>query len=152
MAVKPFSPSQAASQSRAAAKLKADAAASAPLVVLDSSCWIEYFRDTLRAELFAPVADFPDQLVVPIVTIYEVTKKMRRELDSSIAAFAESVMCRGRVIDIDMTVTRLATTLPLPLADSLIYATAQLHNATLWTQDAHFEGLPGIKYFSKLKV
>jgi toxin FitB len=118
-------------------------------VVLDSSCWIEYFRDTPRADLFASVAEASERLIVPIITVYEVTKKMRRELDETIAAFSESVMCRGRVIDIDLAVVRGAVTLNLPLGDSLIYATAQAHNATLWTQDAHFEGLPGVKYFAK---
>ena len=122
------------------------------LTVLDSSCWIEYFRDTPRAELFAPVAEASDNLIVPIITIYEVTKKMRRELDETIAAFCESVMCRGRVIDIDLTVVRQAAALSLPLADSLIYATAQAHKATLWTQDAHFEGLPGVRYFAKTSL
>ena len=118
-------------------------------VVLDSSCWIEYFRDTPRADLFASVAEAPERLIVPIITVYEVTKKMRRELDETVAAFCESVMCRGRVIDIDLAAVRQAITLNLPLGDSLIYATAQAHNATLWTQDAHFEGLPGVKYFAK---
>ena len=119
------------------------------LIVLDSSCWIEYFRDSPRADLFASVAEAPERLIVPIITIYEVTKKMRRELDETIAAFSESVMCRGRVIDIDLALVRQAARLNLPLADSLIYATAQAHKAILWTQDAHFEGLPGVKYFSK---
>ena len=118
-------------------------------IVLDSSCWIEYFRDTLRADLFASVAEASERLIVPIITVYEVTKKMRRELDETVAAFSESVMCRGQVIDIDLAVVRQAVTLNLPLGDSLIYATAQAHNATLWTQDAHFEGLPGVKYFAK---
>ena len=118
-------------------------------VVLDSSCWIEYFRDTPRADLFASMAEAPERLIVPIITVYEVTKKMRRELNETIAAFSESVMCRGRVIDIDLAVVRQAVTLNLPLGDSLIYATAQAHKATLWTQDAHFEGLPGVKYFEK---
>ena len=39
--------------------------------------------------------------------------------------------------------------LKLPLADSIIYATAQAHGATLWTQDAHFDGLPGVRYTPK---
>ena len=120
-----------------------------PFIVLDSSCWIEYFRDTPRADLFAAVAEAPERLIVPIITLYEVTKKMRRELDTTVAALSESVMCRGRVIDIDLTTVRQAVTLSLPLADSLIYATAQAHNAILWTQDAHFEGLPGVRYFAK---
>ena len=118
-------------------------------IVLDSSCWIEYFRDSPRADLFASVAAASDSLIVPIITVYEVTKKMRLELDETIAAFCESVMCRGRVIDIDPAVVRQAVALRLPLADSLIYATAQAHKATLWTQDAHFEGLQGVKYFAR---
>ena len=118
-------------------------------IVLDSSCWIEYFRDSPRADLFASVADASDSLIVPIITVYEVTKKMRSELDETIAALCESVMCRGRVIDIDPAVVRQAVALRLPLADSLIYATAQAHKATLWTQDAHFEGLQGVKYFAR---
>ena len=118
------------------------------LIVLDSSCWIEYFRDTSRADLFAKSAEATENLIVPIITIYEVTKKIRRELDATVAAWSESVMCRGRVIDIDLTLVRQAATLNLPLADSLIYATARLHKAELWTQDAHFEGLPSVKYFA----
>jgi toxin FitB len=55
----------------------------------------------------------------------------------------------GRVIDIDRNLALEAAANGLPMADSLIYATAQAHNATLWTQDAHFEGLPGVKYFPK---
>jgi hypothetical protein len=35
------------------------------------------------------------------------------------------------------------------LVDSLIYATARHHDAELWTQDAHFEGLAGVRYFPK---
>jgi predicted nucleic acid-binding protein len=37
----------------------------------------------------------------------------------------------------------------LPLADSIVYATAVREKATLWTQDADFDGLPGVRYFAK---
>lgn len=37
----------------------------------------------------------------------------------------------------------------LPLADSVVFATALLHDATLWTQDADFEGLPNVRYRAK---
>lgn len=118
-------------------------------LTLDSSCWIEYLRDTPRAELFASAAENPERLVVPVVTIYEVTKKLHREISARVAAYAEAIMCRGRVIDFDLTLTRAAIANGLPLADSLIYATAQAHGATLWTQDQHFDGLPGVQYFPK---
>jgi len=35
------------------------------------------------------------------------------------------------------------------MADAIILATAQAHVATLWTQDIHFKGIDGIKYFPK---
>ena len=128
---------------------RAKTAATPVWLTLDSSCWIEYLRDTKRAELFAIAAENPEHLIVPIVTIYEVTKKLRREISAKVAAYAEALMCRGRVIDFDLALSRAAITHALPLADSLIYATAQAHAATLWTQNQHFEGLPGVKYFPK---
>lgn len=123
-------------------------ALAAPLV-LDSSCWVEYFNDSNRAELFSSTVESPERLIVPIITIYEVTKKLKRELSASVAAFAEAVMCRGQVVAVDLTLIRLAVNFNLPLADSLIYATAQARHATLWTQDSHFDGLAGVRYFSK---
>ena len=118
-------------------------------IVLDSSCWVEYLRDTPRADLFATAAENPERLLVPIITIYEVTKKLRRELSPKVAAYAEALMCRGKVVDVDTALSRIAICHPLPMADSLIYATAQAHGAKLWTQDAHFQDLPGVKFFAK---
>lgn len=37
----------------------------------------------------------------------------------------------------------------LPLADSIVYATARAGDALVWTQDADFEGLPGVKFWRK---
>ena len=37
----------------------------------------------------------------------------------------------------------------LPMADSIIYATAELYNAEIYTQDKHFENLDRVHYFSK---
>jgi len=34
----------------------------------------------------------------------------------------------------------------LPLADSVILVTARSVEGTLWTQDAHIEGLDGVEY------
>lgn len=40
----------------------------------------------------------------------------------------------------------LSASLSLPLADSIMLATARSCKATLWTQDADFEGLEGVEY------
>jgi predicted nucleic acid-binding protein len=37
----------------------------------------------------------------------------------------------------------------LPLADSIVLATARRREATVWTQDSDFEGLEKVEYFAK---
>ena len=123
-------------------------AASGPLV-LDSSCWLEYLGDTPRARLYAPAMQDIESLIVPVVTVYEVFKVAKREFGARSAAEAVALMRRGHLAGIDLALAMAAADTGLPLADSLIYATAQLHNAVLWTQDAHFEGLAGVRFFAK---
>ena len=119
------------------------------LVVLDSSCWLEYFAETPYAARFDAVIANPQTLIVPVITIYEVVKKTARERGQELASMALSLMQQGQIVDLDLHLALAATAYNLPLADSLIYAMAQAHDATLWTQDQHFEGLPGVKYFPK---
>ena len=124
-------------------------AAPAAPVVLDSSCWLEYFADSDRAALYAPALKEPSALVVPVITIYEVAKKLARDLSNEVASQAVTLMQQGRVVEVDLALALAATCHALPLADSLIYATALAHGAELWTQDGHFEGLPQVRYFAK---
>ena len=118
-------------------------------VVLDSSCWLEYLADTPRADLFASAVEDPGVLVVPVLTVYEVVKKLMREAGEETATAALALMQQSEVVDVDLPLAMDAALNGLPRADSLIYATARLHNAELWTQDAHFEGLNGVRYFPK---
>ena len=85
--------------------------------------------------------------MVPVITIYEVGKKRHREHSAKVAAYAETVMCRGRVIDSDRSFGREAVTFDLHLAVSQNIATAQPPRTTLWTQDQHCEGRSGVQYF-----
>jgi toxin FitB len=120
------------------------------LITLDSSCWLEYFMDSERAPLYAPAVRHTEQLIVPLITVYEVYKKLRRELSDTIAREAVGLMRQGELIEADLTITLAAAAhTQLAMADSLIYATAQHHGAVVWTQDAHFEKLPGVKFFPK---
>ena len=48
-----------------------------------------------------------------------------------------------------LSAARISVEQKLAMADSIIYTIAQQTNATLWTQDAHFEGLPGVNYIAK---
>lgn len=74
---------------------------------------------------------------------------MRRVKDAESAHKAALHMMQGKVLGVDETLAFAAAENGLPMADSLIYATARAHQVILWTQDAHFEGLPGLRYCPK---
>ncbi|WP_202634298.1 type II toxin-antitoxin system VapC family toxin [Rugosibacter aromaticivorans] len=117
--------------------------------VVDSSGWLEYFTDSGRASLFAPAIEDAENLMIPVITIYEVCKKVLRERGENDALQIASMMQTGQVIDLDSALALEAMRYPLPMADSLIYATAMRHGATLWTQDEHFKDLPQVRFFPK---
>lgn len=117
--------------------------------VVDSSAWLEYFADTERADHFEAALSDIEHLIVPVITIYEVFKKVLRERGENDALQVASQMQSGTVVDLTQSLALEAARYPLPLADSLIYATALRWNANLWTQDEHFKDLPHVKYFPK---
>ena len=118
-------------------------------LVLDSSCWLEFFSNSPRADLFAERIVNTGALVVPIITLYEVYKVALREFGPAAANQAVALMREGQVVDIGLNLALSAAANGLPMADSLIYATALAHHVPLWTQDQPFAGLPGVRYFSK---
>ncbi|MBC7610231.1 MAG: type II toxin-antitoxin system VapC family toxin [Polaromonas sp.] len=121
--------------------------------VVDSSAWLAYFADEPNAQHFANAIEAPDSLIVPTITLLEVFKKVAQQRSEGVALQYVAVMQQGRVVVLDATLALLAATLgarhKLPLADSIIYATAQQGNALVWTQDADFDGLQGVRYFAK---
>jgi predicted nucleic acid-binding protein len=119
------------------------------LNVVDSSCWLEYFADTDRAKLFARAIEDTENLIVPTISIYEVFKKVLRERGEAQALEVAAAMRAGVVVDLDLSLALAAARHALPLADSIIYATAQHHEATLWTQDEHFSDFKDVRYFPK---
>ena len=121
-------------------------------LVLDSSCWLEVFDGGARAALYQAAVAKPQALVVPIITVFEVAKYLLRVKGEAAARRAAHYMQQGRVVDVDWAIAMAASSNGLPLADSLIYATAQAQGAVLWTQDAHFQDLPGVRFFAKSAV
>jgi predicted nucleic acid-binding protein len=123
--------------------------------VVDSSGWIEFLGGGANAEFFAKAVSDPTHLVVPTISVFEVCRWMRRELGERRALDAMALMQQGSIVELDatlaMSAARLSLELKLPMADSIILATARANNATLWTQDDDFEGLDDVKYIAKKK-
>ena len=121
--------------------------------VVDSSGWLEYFTNSPNASAFAPAIEDLARLAVPSIVVLEVFKKTFRERGELNAFTAAALMRKGRVIPLEESLALDAAMLGLehrlPLADSIILATARSLRATLWTQDADFRGLPGVRFFPK---
>lgn len=123
------------------------------MIIVDSSGWIEYLTNGSNASTFAPIiADAPGMLV-PTIALYEVFKFILRVEDQPAADRAALFMTRSQVIELDaalaLDAALLSATHRLPMADSIILATARRFVATLWTQDVDFAGLDGVRYFAK---
>lgn len=121
--------------------------------VVDSSAWLEFLADSERADLYEePILD-TGRLLVPVICLYEVFRVTSRQRSEVEALKAVATMRQGRVIefsaDLAVLAARLSLEHSLPMADASILATAYSEEAELWTQDADFEGLPGVRYFPK---
>ena len=123
--------------------------------IVDSSCWLEFFAGTATGEKVSEAIEDTASLYVPSITLYEVFKKVLLEIDEDKALMAVAHMKQGMVIALDpdlaINAARIGLEYKLPMAESIIYATAKKFNCVVWTQDAHFKGLPSVKYFEKMK-
>ena len=118
--------------------------------VVDSSGWLEYLADGPNAEFFAPPIEAVRELLVPTICVLEVFKRVLQQRGEDAALQAVALMRQGRLVDLTFSTALAAAKtgheLKLPLADSVILATARLFDATLWTQDADFEGLEHVRF------
>lgn len=121
--------------------------------IVDSSGWLEYFADEPHAERFHELLNDPEALVVPTITLYEVFKVVLRESGENKALQAIAAMNKGKVVDLTPSLALAASKLSLehklPMADSIILATAKQYDAIVWTLDSDFKNVKGVKYFLK---
>ena len=113
--------------------------------VVDSSAWLSYFAGDKNATVFAKAIEDLDKLIVPTITLTEVFENVLRQRDEESAFATVAHMQQGRVVSLDSELAIDAAGFgalhKLPLADSVIFATAHKYAATIWTQDSDFEGL-----------
>ena len=122
--------------------------------VVDSSAWLSYLAGDRNADKFAKPIENTEDLLVPSITLTEVFKCIARQNSESEALQVIAHMQQGRVISLDSNLATDAAVIglkyKLPLADSIIYATARKFNSVVWTQDADFKGLPDVKFYPQL--
>lgn len=123
--------------------------------LVDSSAWLEYFANGPNAGFFAPAIERTSELLVPSIAILEVFKRVSQQRGESEALQAVALMQQGEVVDLDASLAlhagKLGVELKLPVADSVILATARHRGAVIWTQDADFKGMEGVEYRAKTR-
>lgn len=121
--------------------------------VVDTCGWLEYFANGTNADFFAPAIEATELLIVPTLSLFEVFKRVLQQRNEADALRAIGLMRQGRCVELSdslaLGAARFSVDLRLPLADSIILHSARQHGATLWTQDAHFEGLESVRYVRK---
>jgi predicted nucleic acid-binding protein len=121
--------------------------------VVDSSGWLEYLADAPNADFFAPAIQRTRSLLVPSICLLEVFKRVHQQRGEGPALQAVALMEQGRVVDLTAEIALSAATFgiqyKLPLADSVVFATARHHGAQVWTQDSDFENLPDVRFMPR---
>ena len=118
--------------------------------LVDTSGWIDFFFDGPNANFFSPPIEDVKNLVIPSICLYEVFKKVNLVADETRALQVIAQMKQGRIIPLEEEIAlqagKVSLSFKLPMADSIIYATAQMEKAVIWTQDEHFKNLPQVRY------
>ena len=121
--------------------------------LIDSSAWLEYFAGGPQASQFAAAIEQVADVLVPTIVLLEVTRRVMQQRDEDAALQIAAMLHQGQVVPLDsgiaLSAAQLGVAHRLPLADSIIYATARQYQATVWTMDAHFADLPGVRYVAK---
>jgi len=121
--------------------------------VVDSSGWLEYLADGPNADFFAPAIEDTSELIVPSISLYEVFKRVLQQRTESDALQAVAVMHQGMPVSLNsalaLNAARISVELRLPMADSIMLATARAYDAKLWTQDSDFRDVAGVQYIEK---
>jgi predicted nucleic acid-binding protein len=121
--------------------------------VVDSSAWLEYFADGENGGYFAAAIEDIENLLVPVICIYEVFKRLMQVYGIDVAETRIADLYKGQQVDLTtplaLRAAQISIEYKLPMADSLILATARAEEAILWTQDEHFKDIPGVNFVEK---
>jgi predicted nucleic acid-binding protein len=123
------------------------------LTLVDSSGWIELASDGPLADRFSTYLENADRVITPSIVMYEVYKRLKRDASETVADAILAHMNETHIVDFDSRLAIQAVEASLmhglAMADAIVYATAQSHDATLVTGDADFKNLPNVLYFKK---
>jgi predicted nucleic acid-binding protein len=122
--------------------------------LVDTCGWIEYLTEGVLAGEYATYLENPSALIVPTIVQYELYKWTRRAHGEIKADEAVVLTKQAEVYGFDTSTALMAADLSLEhglaMADAIVYATTQIHRATLVTSDSVFQNLGSVKYLKSM--
>ena len=122
------------------------------MILVDSSGWIEFLTAGPLGPEYRALLLKPESVVTPSIVVYEVFKTLAR-VQPRLAEEAVGEMRLTRIVSLTEALAigsaRVSLERRLPMADAIVYTTALAEGAELVTSDAHFKGLPGVRYLPK---
>ena len=122
--------------------------------IVDSSGWLEYFAAGSNADFFREPIEDISNLIVPTIGLYEVFERVLQQRGESEALRAVAYMQSGRILDFTSTIAlhaaKLSDDKKIPMADSIMLASARETDSILWTQDSDFVGTRGVRYIEAM--
>ncbi|MGH8498920.1 MAG: type II toxin-antitoxin system VapC family toxin [Methylococcales bacterium] len=121
--------------------------------LVDTSAWIETLTGSTLGKSLKKEFKSPESCLVPTLVQYELYKWLLREKTEEDAerVIAYTMMCEVVPLtsEIALRAAEISREHGLHATDAIIYATAQSANVAIVTCDAHFEGLPQVRFFRK---
>ena len=116
---------------------------------------MEYFAAGPRADPVAPTIEDVANVLVPTIVLVEGCRRIMQQRGEDEALQVAAVLHQSQVVALDsgiaLSAEPLGVSQKVPLADSIIFAKAKQYGATIWTLDADFSALPGVRYFPRRK-
>ncbi len=118
------------------------------MIIMDSYGWIEYFAGGPLSDKYQKYLADPKNIITPVIVVYEVYKKIKRERGEKAALETLTHITRTNIVPLDETLAVKATDISLdfrlPMADAIVYASGVIKNCKIVTSDPHFKGLPKV--------
>ena len=122
--------------------------------VVDSCGWLEYIANGSNTSFFESALQNEAQLLVPQIVVFEVCMRLLILQQDHAVDSVLQVMERCKVADLNprqmLLAAQAAQKYKLAMVDAIIWQTAQVHKAALYTQDADLKALPGVQYKAKI--
>lgn|SRR3989338_2770686 len=122
-------------------------------IILDSSIWIEIFRDGPLASKCKKVLDSHKISGVPTCSVYEVYKKIQSSVSEESALAVIAFFKQFPILELNVDTAVLAAEISLQyklgMADSVMLAHAKIEEARLVTMDNDFAGIDNTQILRK---